>query len=552
MLKFVKVALVLIAGPLLAVAQDFPLNPLSTSDWKTSQGKWNSAASISINPFENKIISQAGNEVLFASTPSEMVTVRNFSDLKFSFEFLQSNETEASLILANGFEISLNNSFGGKKPFVGSVSGSSQAGQNVCKATGLWNKVELTFIQGKEGNPAILEKLTINGIVLHRSVLKWGLSTDLSPLKFVVKKGLLAVRNAAASAYEDRRPVSVSNITYKLQETESWQADFAFKSTPPITGESDVLTARIENDYRHFDLVSKGDLEVEESGNYAFTLDYQGVAQLKIDGKEVVGSKEIIFRTPITGMIELAKGKHSFEYHYKRIWWPAGLGLFVSGPDFRAYKLHDAASLPDPKVTGGIFVEPSGQKAQLVRSFMQFGKDKRTQVISIGTPQNRHFSFDLGTGSLLYAWKGNFADVTEMWYERGEPQIIKPLGQTITFSGNPSFQVAGNTGELKLQEYYLDQNGIPTFNFLLNGSLVSQKFIPEPKGMKVEVSSEKPGVQYLIAAGADLQMVGKGLFKTADYFIKIPDNVKVTKKEESGNVEFWSTANDIQSFEIIW
>ena len=552
MINTFKAVILLILLPFLVLAQDFPLNPLSSSDWNTSKGKWNVAGDLSIHPFNNQVAAESGNSVYYSSSVAELQTAQSFGDLKFEFEMLQSAQTEATLNLGNGFVINLNNTYDGKKPYLGSVVGSTNALQNVCKATGLWQKVELTFIQGKAGNPAILERLVINGITIHQNVMKWGLEAKTAPIKINLSKGTIAIRNAAVLGYGERKPVSISHISYSLQETESWQTDFAFTQKEPIKGTSEVLTAKIPNDFRHFDLVSKGEMDVAETGDYAFTLDYQGVADLKIDGKSVVGSPEIIFRNPSTGLINLTKGKHSFEYHYKRIWWPAGLGLFVSGPDFRPYRLHDASSLPDPQITGGIFVEPTAEKASLLRSFMMFGDEKRTQVISVGSPSARHFSFDLGTGSILYGWKGEFADVTEMWYERGEPQILKPLGQTVMFSGKPAFEIDGKSSDLKLDEYYLDKAGIPTFNFLLNGQLVSQKLIPTSQGISVEVGSENSSAQYLIASASDIIEVDKGLYKTDNYYIKVPADVSVSRKEVDGKTELRALANKLESFEIIW
>lgn len=547
-----KAVCLLLFIPALLQAQDFPLNPISFADCKVVSGKWNQAGSLSIHPFKNAISAESGKEITYASGPARLQTKTDHTDLKLEFEFLQSKETEATLNLGNGFEINLNNSSEGKRPFMGSIVGSANAGQNVCKTTGLWQKLELTFITAQNGDPAILQELKINGVFVHQNVLKWGLSGQSAPITFSVSKGTLAFRKLAASSYGKKNPVSIGNITYTLHETSSWQTEFAFTEKPAINGTSDVLTARIPNDFRHFNLVSKGDLNVEEEGTYAFTLDYQGKGKLLIDGNQVAGSDEVIFRTPNTGLIDLTKGKHSFEYSYNRIWWPAGLGLFVSGPNFRPYALHDASSLPDPQISGGVLVEPDGNKASLIRSFMEFGQKKRTEVISVGSPLQRHFSFDLENACPLFGWKGNFADVTEMWYQRGEPQILQTLGQTISFSGKKAFKIEGIDGNLKLEEYYLDKEGLPTFNHLLDGQLVSQKLIPTHSGITVEVGSASEKALYLIGSATSIESLGDGLYRTETYYLKIPASVKVTSNVVDGQTELWAAANKLQSFEIIW
>lgn len=545
-------SVLLLLLPLLSLAQDFPLNPMSLSDWQAVKGKWSPARDISIHPLKNQISVENGNSILYASGLAELETVKPFGDLKLEFEFLQSNEAQASILLGGGIEINLNNSSSGNKPFIGTVKGSSQASQNVCKATGLWQKAEITFVTGKEGTPAILEKLKINGIIIHENVFNWTLEQKTSPIKIALKKGTLAVRNMAVSEYGDHRPISIGNINYSLEETFNFKKSEAPDKTPPTTGVLDEITYRVPHDFRQYLLTIKGDLEVEEAGTYAFTIEYQGIATFAIDGKQIAGFDDFNYRVPSSGLVELSEGTHHFEYNYTKAWWPSGLGLFVSGPTFRPYPLHGVSALPDLQTTGGIFIEPTAEKATLIRSFMEFGDEKKTQVISVGSPQNRHFSFDLGSGAPLYGWKGNFADVTEMWYERGEPQIIKPLGQTITFSGKSAFKIEENSESLKLDEYYLDSKGIPTFNYLLNGHLVSQKLIPQTKGMTIEVGSESNKALYLIASSKQVKNLGEGLYRTSDYFINVPEGVKVTEKKVGDQTELWAVANELQSFEIIW
>lgn len=552
MIKRFRQSLLLIFLPLLSFSQDFPLNPMLLSDWKAVSGKWSRAGDLFIHPFENELSVNKGDHILYSTQVGKIETVKAFGDLKLEFEFLQSKETQATVTLGNGMEINLGNSSSGQKPYIGSVRGSSQASQNVCKAPGLWQKVELTFVTGKEGTPAILEKLKINGVIIHENVFDWSIKKSNSPIQISLEKGTLALRNLAISEYGDSQPVSVTNIKYSLEETFNFKKSEAPDKTPPTTGVLEEITYRVPNDFRQYLLSLSGDLIVKESGKYAFTIEYQGIATLAIDGKQIAGFDDFNYRVPSTGLIELSKGTHHFEYNYTKAWWPSGLGLFVSGSTFRPYALHGVSALPDIQTTGGIFIGPTAGKATLIRSFMEFGEEKRTQVISIGTSASRHFSFDLGTGSLLYGWKGNFADVTEMWYERGEPQIIKPLGQTVTFSGKPSFMIRGKTEELKLDEYYLDEQGIPTFNYLLDGKLVSQKLIPETEALKVEVGSESNDAMYMIASGEKIKNLGNGLYQSSGCFFKLPEGVKITEKRVGNHTELWALANQLESFEIIW
>ena len=51
------------------------------------------------------------------------------------------------------------------------------------------------------------------------------------------------------------------------------------------------------------------------------------------------------------------------------------------------------------------------------------------------------YTMDLNRAALLQTWRGQFADVTEMWYERGEPQLLETAGLTVPVSGQSSYAV---------------------------------------------------------------------------------------------------------------
>ncbi|MGR3809631.1 hypothetical protein [Jiulongibacter sp. NS-SX5] len=545
-------ATLLLLQPLLLWSQDFPLNPLSITELESTEGKWKSIGDLTIHPISDEIKTEKGKTVLFANEAGQLTSKVSYGDFKLEFEMMQSAKTRANLVLGNAIKLNLNATSTGNKPYIGTVNNTGQALQNVCAAPGLWQKVELTYVAPKAGKPAILERLRVNGVTLHENVFDWSVNGEEAPLKFNLEKGALAIRNLAISGYGDEKPVALSNIKYSLEETENFRKIERADKAAPKTGELPELTFRVQNDFSQYLISLTGDLEVAEEGDYAFTLEYQGIATFKIDGKDVAGFQDFNYRVPSSGLVHLTKGTHSFEYNYTKAWWPSGLGLFVSGPTFRPYALHSVSSLPDIQKTGGIFVEPNISKAKLIRSFMDFEDEKRTEVITVGSGLNRHYSYDLENGSLLYIWKGDFADVTEMWYERGEPQIIEPLGQTVQLDGKSAFSLHGQKESVQLDEYYTDKAGIPTFNHSINGSLVSQKFIPTKSGLTVEVGSETDEASYKVASGKDIRILGNGLYQLDGYYVQLPEDIKVSEKQEGDETQLWANANELQSFEIIW
>ncbi|UBM59640.1 YfhO family protein [Marinilongibacter aquaticus] len=541
-------------------AQDFPMNPLPKGQWLETGEKWNEVEQISLNPFTEDVQVQAGKGVFYAvataDSPARLESKTAFGNLKLHFEFLQDVSTEAALILGGGMQINLNNSWDKPQALLGHVSGGAIPDQNVCKAPGLWQKVELVFSQKSANLPGRLERLLINGIVIYENAMLPSLGNKPAPIVFQVSKGLLALRNVEYSNFGDKRPVHISNIHYTLKETEGWGKTFEPKSTPLEEGDLEKLTKSFPNEFENFIVTFTGDMEVDKTDKYAFTIDYQGVSDLKIDGKKVTGSDEYIYRIPSMGLIDLSKGKHRFEFKYQRIWWPPGFGIFVSAGDFRPYGLHDPKSLPQPQQVGGISVEPEAEKAKLIRSFMEFGEVKRTAVMTVGSIEKRHFSFDLDAGNLLFAWKGKFADVTEMWFERGEPQIIKPLGSAIQLAGDTPVRLQGESEAdslaMQLDEYYLDKKGLPTFNYLYKGKLFSEKITPISKGLEIEVSAENNDFVFELAKAAHLEKLSETLYKTDDYYVEVPKGVKVNLEKKGGLTVLSAEPNALSSYKIIW
>jgi hypothetical protein len=533
-------------------AQDFPLKELPLSDWNTA---WSQIGNINIHPFDDKIEISKGNNAIYAAKPSEIHSQKSFESFKLEFELLQNAETEAEFTIGQGLKISLNNSALGKLPEIGSVVGEKgqflHVTQNTCRPTGLWQKIELVYKASDGKMPAVLEKLRINGILVQQNFVTQNRNAAANQLGFKLNKGILAVKNVKYALLGNAKPISISNLSYVLQETKGWDNTFEVKDTPPVHGVSDELSHAIPNDYKEFILSYSGDMTVDKDGLYAFTLDYQGVCQFKIDGKEIAGSREFIYRIPETQLVELKEGKHTFEYKYQRIWWRPGFGLFVSGGDFKPYALHPEANLSIPVPVGGIYEHVDGNRARTIRSFMNHRGAKKTTVISVGTPEKRHYSLDLTDGSLLYAWKGDFADVTEMWHERGEPQLIEPLGQKIIMSGKPSFSL-GDKDEVVFEEYFLDNKGLPTYLFSLNGSSVSQKLEPVKNGMEITISAENKDIKYLLAEAEHIEKISGSLYKTADFYIQLskPSTAQITTK--NGQMQLSGAASAIESYTLIW
>jgi len=217
-----------------------------------------------------------------------------------------------------------------------------------------------------------------------------------------------------------------------------------------------------------------------------------------------------------------------------------GLAVWVAGPGFREMSLSTASS-----VTTGGGVDPilvTAPTNTVMRSFMDFKKTpdaKNTRIVhavSVGSPANLHYTYDLDKGALLQVWRGEFLDATPMWHSRGDGSS-RPRG-SVTLLNNEMFLGKANgqsawqadtTGSGYLPKgYALDDSDAPTFNDIAFGSPVTDRLsVVDNKYFEREVKLAK-SVENLVARlaeGTNIEMVSEGLYSVNNksYFIQIAD-----------------------------
>jgi hypothetical protein len=198
-----------------------------------------------------------------------------------------------------------------------------------------------------------------------------------------------------------------------------------------------------------------------------------------------------------------------------------------------------------------ILIDPQG-RPYLLRSYLMHGSRKLTHVISYGHPDKLNYSYDLKQGALLQAWRGNFLDVTEMWHERGEPQLAKPRGSLMVFNDAPLLAVLSEPGtswpdsiafdELRNNGYTLDAERTPTFQYSMLGMDISDRISgTDPDGIKRELTVKDPREKLYcrVAAEGAISPAGKNLFVIGDrgYYIKLDDRYKPVIRRVSNGME---------------
>ena len=196
---------------------------------------------------------------------------------------------------------------------------------------------------------------------------------------------------------------------------------------------------------------------------------------------------------------------------------------------------------------------------------------KKTHVISVGNPSGLNYAYDLKQGGLLKVWRGDFLNVTEMWHERGEPQIAAPMGSAISFNDHAALAVVStdksplpdslDNKDLFYKGYVLNDQQCPVYQFQYKNITFDDVLQPSANGQglsrKVSVTGINNGqLTYLrIAQGSTIEKVGDNIFaiNNQQYFIQLPAGTKIKYeiKESPGKQELVIPLTGTSSFEFI-
>lgn len=536
-MKKILLLLFMCNGVLAQSKLDFELNPqIITSNWQLSSSKWLTKAAISFNPGKtNKIRSEEGADVLVGNNSGILVSNFSAPSSRIRLEFMLDNKGELELYLAGKHKIILS-----QKDMAVYVKQNAERilpFQQVSRYAGLWQKLDILVNQLANGN-IVIDYLKINDLVVHRGLVtdlkSAGLVSDsLSNFALYNSIGNVAVRNIEFNAIESVKNFEFKNLKYRIDPTIEWDTEELAKS-PAMEGNIDDINFNFQNDYRNYVLNYTGQINVKKTDKYLISVESSGRTSFEIDGKQFYKNKEFGFGVNGEFIIPLEAGSHNFKITYQRpSWWSKALGVSVSSPSMNKYDLHDKSTMQGRYQPGEIDV-PLGDKSESLRSFQIYNNKKLTQVISVGSPSGVHYSYDMGTCSPLYFWKGEFADVTEMWHERGEPQILEPKGMRISnhakiqLSDKPNLFPTNieDTPELVFEGYTLDKKGNPSFKFKQHQVSYINTLMPNATGgLNVSFVSDDSKLFYVrVLEDNYIEQVSRYVFKTADRYISFPRN----------------------------
>jgi hypothetical protein len=532
------------------------------SAFKPNNGTWQMASEVSGDPDQTNFLKATKGDGIIVNLPTkknsgqDLVSVEEFGDIDLELEVMVASKSNSGVYLMGQYEIQILDSWTKATVKPGDMGGvyerwddskpEGQKGyegyaprQNVARAPGVWQQLKVSFqapkfnAQGEKIENAKFISIRLNGVLIHENLEMNGptrgslMPNDIAkgPLRIQGDHGAVAFRNIKITRFDTTAPTltDLKYMTYKgffNQEPDFSKIQEA--SVGIIANIQDpIQTPTGQNLTRYM-----GNLNVPESGDYIIQMIVSsGMGQLKIDGKKVIEMNENLQRATVT----LVKGTVPVEILVSKTkdWSDTGLDLYISGPGLREMAL--SKSLTRPMWSGDpILVDP--QAVPMLRSFIDLPDGKRiTHALSVSSPQQVHYSYDLSKGNLMQVWRGGFLNATPMWNDRGNGVSI-PLG-AVVFLGNPDKNLQGIEFQSNNQNFdsqgYQTKNGGVEFSYDLQGIRFKDFIISRADGKGLDRTMTATGgtanKQYAIAQGAEIKLIKDGLYWVADkgFYIQV-------------------------------
>lgn len=560
--------LLILLFPVSVMAQtEIPLNDLSA--FKNPSANWSIEGDASGNPNSSVITPKAGKGVLLCTLKGakyqrtdDLRFNLEHGDIRLSLDFIIPKGSNSGIYLQGRYEVQIFDSWLKKVPGDGDCGaiyhrwdetrGKGKEGyeghaplQNACKAPGLWNHIDIDFkaptfdASGKKITNARFNKVVLNGVTIHENIELLGVTRGAifpeegtkGPILIQGDHGQVAFKNIRYEVF-DKPLATFSPVTFDYFEGKL--ADLKTDKLKPVkSGKSDKPTMKLAEAKSDFLIRFQGKITASEADNYLFTTNWTGTGALIVDGDTITKGSHW-YSESVKGSKNLSAGEHTYTLIYAKdfSWGPKGLGLFIERVGSWKQNITERTSLPEPEPTPLVEVKVSDE-TMLQRSFVMFGKKKITHAINVGMPNGLNFSYNLNQGGFLQIWRGAFLDATEMWYERGEPQIGQAMGAAVTMNNKfPLVYAMDNNGvfpdssaDLQYKGYRLEKktapNGnvasYPVFMYAYKGVNVKDQETPLDSGegikRQLSVEGESTGKLYaLLAEGSKIEDAGGNRF----------------------------------------
>ena len=555
-------------------------NLTGLTDFKPVSKNWQIVGKTYVDQTQKQtFISEPGTGILLNAPGKGMsgniFTEFEHSDIDMELDVMMPIQSNSGLYFQGRYEIQLLDSWAVNNPKSSDIGGVYQRFDNkrvpkgyegsaprinAAKAPGLWQHFRIVFqaprfnAEGVKTKNAIFKEVFLNGVLIHENQEVTGPTqasafNDEKPMgPFMIQgdHGAVAFRNIQYKMYDPKK-VSLTNVKMKEFENSAKFIPDYNKLEKLREISTDSIIADIAGRGTQKLLVYNGVINVPNTGDYLFEMKINGgggALLLKTDTLISLNG-EYNNENPGFKLITLQKGEFPFTLIYnKHIKNRMGFNVFVEGPGIARQPLHLVApvNISPVKSIDNTFVIDASNETVMQRGFVMHKKIKKTHTISVGSPKNIHYTFDLAFGSLIQVWGGKFLEVSEMWAGRGSQQTGVPLGLPIAMHGAPDFAYLENTKSnwpdsipsnttYKQLSYELDNLGNPTFSTQLNGSVITNSFVPidSLRSLKRIISTKSiKEIYHKLAEGSIIEKLANGVYAIDDrnYFLDLTDKNK--------------------------
>lgn len=495
-----------------------------------------------------------------AGDSSELRTNMLHGDMDLELDFMLSAEADASILFQGTYALHLKDNWlkdSMATDDCGAIEGRTPL-LNACKAPGLWQHLSVkyralrppsldssTISQVRETG---FESVELNGRIVNSPQLVNTNDTMLriapGPLRFLVRKGSVAFRNIRYKTYGNNR-VKLTDMRYRVYKGVYKNHDTLQQLAPVKSGDTDSLTFHVGDKRAH--LLLEGKIQIPVTGRYVFRLQAGGPARLMIDGNEIAnngGTRD--YQRAFFGDTTLEQGEHAFQLSYAN--YDESLVLMFEGPHMPFTPLTTPASERMAEVAP-LMEYPVKETPVTQRGFMEHLGKINTYSMAVGIPGGLNYAYDMVNYSPLMAWRGRYLDIAEMWHERGEKQLERPLGAPLELAGIPCIAelsssnapwpvaIRDDSSSYTNRGYKL-RNGLPVFFYTLRQWSVEDYLYPrgDDRGLVREVTIRNNGgtngnAWWLMASGGVIEKLPNGNYAVDDkqYYIEtamMPEIVK--------------------------
>ncbi len=593
-----------------AVPEILPFKEVSLDDLSTFQNptkNWQIAgdATCDLNQRHNLSI-QPGTGVLANMVQEDangnLMTQLEHGDLELHIEVMMPKGSNSGIYLQGRYEVQLFDSWM-KDPVSFSDMGgiyqrwdpSRADGQqgfegfkpkvNAAKCPGLWQHFHVLFraprfnASGKKVKDARFEFVDLNGFRIHENVTLSGPTraasfddeSALGPLMLQGDHGPVAFRNIQYKMYATDT-LELTDLTYALYHGE-WDYIPDWDTLTPVkSGSASRFDPKEVTDQAdHYGVVYTGKLQVKKGGDYLFETSIDDGGNLMIDSSLVVANEGEPGSGTERGIVHLEAGVHDLQLSFYQEVWSATIQIYYEGPQISRRSLASNVTIPEwvkaDRAKPPITVKPDG-RPELIRGFVDHGSIKTTHSISVGDPAGVHFSYNLANGALIKSWRGQFADVTAMWRNRGATQLTEPMNAATEFSNGISLAQLSSEQvswpqyrpeAFDYRGYELDQEGRPHFQYVLGTVFIDDLIRPTKEGRLqriIKLQGDAAGsVWHRIGVADRIAKLDNGLYSIGGaYYVDTDSNVR-TRKIEGGEELVAQVAESTDpkiEYEIIW